>query len=111
MAGQLITVSPIVQARLHRLLVECLGHVKRGQQLAEFINEERVEAAAQQLQQLQLQLTRARATIDIAEREAKAAAKLVEAQAAVLAQLIAVLKSEEFSGQAGFRRRAGLGAG
>jgi multidrug resistance efflux pump len=101
-AGQLITVSPIVQARLHRLLVKCLDHVKRGQQLAEFINEERVQAAAQQLQQLQLQLTRARATIDIAEREGKAAAKLVEAQAAVLAQLIAVLKSEESLVKQGF---------
>jgi multidrug resistance efflux pump len=94
-AGQLTAVSPIVQARLHRLLVQCLDHVKRGQQLAEFINEERVEASAQQLQQLQLQLTRARATINIAEREAKAAAKLVEAQAAVLNQLTAVLKSED----------------
>jgi multidrug resistance efflux pump len=94
-AGQVTAVSPIVQARLQRLLVDCLDHVKRGQQLAEFVNEERAEAAAQQLQQLQLQLTRARATIDIAEREAKAAAKLVEAQAAVFNQLAAVLKSED----------------
>jgi membrane fusion protein, multidrug efflux system len=101
-AGELTPISPIVQARLQRLLVECLDHVKRGQQLAEFTNEATAESAAQQLQQLELQLTRARATIDIAEREANAAAKLVEAQAAVLRQLTAVLKAEDPLVQKGF---------
>jgi multidrug resistance efflux pump len=94
-AGQLTPVAPIVQARLQKLLVACPDHVKRGQPLAEFINEATVESAAQQLQHLQLQLTQARATIDIAEREAKAAAKLVEAQAAVLTQLTAVYNAED----------------
>jgi multidrug resistance efflux pump len=101
-AGQLTAVSPIVQARLQALLVPCLDHVKRGQRLAEFTNEATAEAAAQQLQQLELRLTQARATIDIAEREARAAAKLVEAQTAVLNQLIAVLKSEDSLVKQGF---------
>src|SRR3974390_937046 len=68
-AGQLTAISPIIQARLERLLLGCLDHVKRGQRLAEFINEERVEAAAQQLQQLHLQLTRAPSTRDRHKQE------------------------------------------
>ena len=60
-AGELTAVSPIVQARLQRLFVQCLDHVTRGQSLAEFDNEATAEFAAQQLQQLQLQLTQARA--------------------------------------------------
>jgi multidrug resistance efflux pump len=76
--------------------------VKRGQQLAEFINEATAQLAAQQLQQLELELTRARATIDIDEREAKAAAKLVEAHVAVLNQLTAVLKAQDPLVQKGF---------
>jgi multidrug resistance efflux pump len=94
-AGQLTAISPIVQARLQTLLVQCLDHVKRGQQIAEFVNEATEESAAQQLQQLQLQLTQARATIEIAAHEAEAAAKLVEAQKAVLTQLIAVQQAED----------------
>jgi multidrug efflux pump subunit AcrA (membrane-fusion protein) len=85
-AGELTAVSPIVQARLQRLFVRCLDHVTRGQRLAEFDNEATAEAAAQQLQQLQLQLTQARAAIDIADREAEAAHKLVEAQTALWTQ-------------------------
>jgi multidrug resistance efflux pump len=101
-AGQLTAISPIVQARLEKLLVACPDRVKRGQKLAEFINEATVEAASQQLQNLELQLTQARATIDIAEREAKAAAKLVDAQTAVLNQQIAVLNAEDPLVQKGF---------
>ncbi len=101
-AGELTAISPIVQARLERLFVVCPDRVKRGQKLAEFINEATVEAASQQLQNLELQLTQARATIDIAEREAKAAAKLVEAQQAVLNQQIAVLAAEDPLVQKGF---------
>ena len=75
-AGELTAISPIVQARLQRLLVNCLDHVTRGQRLAEFDNEMTAEAATQQLQQLQLRLTQARAQIDIADRKAEAARKL-----------------------------------
>ena len=94
-AGRLTTISPIVQARLERLLVNCLDHVKQGQRLAEFRNEETAEAAAQQLLQLQLQLSRARAEIYIADRQAEAAKKLVEAQQALYEQQVRVLKAED----------------
>jgi multidrug resistance efflux pump len=94
-AGQLTAISPIVQARLERLYVGCLDHVTRGQRLAEFRNEETLQAAAQQLQQLQLALTQAHAGIDIADRQAQAALKLVDAQAALLKQQTAVLKAED----------------
>jgi multidrug resistance efflux pump len=94
-AGELTAVSPIVQARLQRLFVRCLDHVTRGQRLAEFDNEATAEAAAQQLQQLQLQLTQARAAIDIADREAEAAHKLVEAQTALWTQQRAVFRAED----------------
>jgi multidrug resistance efflux pump len=93
-AGELTAVSPILQARLQRLLVNCLDHVTRGQRLAEFDNEMTAEAAAQQLQQLQLQLTQARAQIEIADRQAEAARKLVDAQRALFNQLVSVLKAE-----------------
>ena len=93
-AGELTAISPIVQARLQRLLVSCLDHVTRGQRLAEFDNEITAEAAAQQLQQLQLQLTQARAQIEIADRQAEAARKLVDAQRALFNQLVSVLKAE-----------------
>ena len=94
-AGELTAVAPIVQARLQHLFVQCLDHVVRGQRLAEFDNEATVEAAAQQLQQLQLQLTQARAQIDIADQEARAARKLVDAQVALFNQLVVVLKAED----------------
>ena len=94
-AGELTAVSPIVQARLEHLFVHCLDHVKRGQRLAEFRNEATAEAAAQQLQQLQLELTQARANIAIADQEAQAAYKLVEAEAALFKQQTAVLKAED----------------
>jgi multidrug resistance efflux pump len=94
-AGELTAVAPIVQARLQRVFVQCLDHVVRGQRLAEFDNEATVEIAAQQLQQLELQLTQARAEIDIADREAQAARKLVDAQVALYNQLVAVLKAED----------------
>jgi multidrug resistance efflux pump len=93
-AGELTAVSPIVQARLVQLFVQCLDHVTRGQRLAEFLNEATAEAAAQQLLQLELELTQARAAIDIADQEAKAAQKLVEAQAALYKQQVAVLAAE-----------------
>jgi multidrug efflux pump subunit AcrA (membrane-fusion protein) len=89
-AGELTAVSPIVQARLEKLLVKCLDHVTRGQKLAEFRNEATIESAAQQLQQLQLQLTQARTQIDIDEQAAQAAQKLVEAQHALYDQLVLV---------------------
>jgi multidrug resistance efflux pump len=94
-AGELTAVAPIVQARLQRLFVHCLDQVVRGQRLAEFDNEAAVEAAAQQLQQLQLELTQARAQIEVAEQEAEAARKLVDAQLALYNQLVAVLKAED----------------
>ena len=94
-AGELTAVSPIVQARLQRLFVRCLDHVTRGQPLAEFDNEATAQAAAQQLQQLQLQLTQARAAVDIADRQAEAAHKLVEAQTALWTQQRAVFQAED----------------
>jgi multidrug resistance efflux pump len=93
-AGELTAVSPIVQARLQRLYVKCLEHVTRGQVLAEFENEATVQFAAQQLQQLKLQLTQARAGIEITEQQAQAARKLVEAQEALWKQQIAVFEAE-----------------
>ena len=93
-AGELTAVSPIVQARLQRLFVHCLDHVTRGQILAEFNNEATAQFAAQQLQQLQLQLTQARAAIEIAEQAAQAARKLVEAQEALWKQQIAIFDAE-----------------
>jgi len=93
-AGELTAVSPIVQARLKRLFVKCLDHVKSGQILAEFDNEATVQFAAQQLQQLQLQLMQARAEIEITEQEAQAAHKLLEAQDALWKQQIAILDAE-----------------
>ena len=93
-AGELTAVSPIVQARLQRLFVHCLDHVTRGQILAEFNNEATAQFAAQQLQQLQLQLTQARAGIEIAEQAAQAARKLVEAQEALWKQQIAIFDAE-----------------
>jgi multidrug resistance efflux pump len=47
------------------------------------------------LQQLELQLTQARAAIDIADREAEAAHKLVEAQTALWMQQRAVFEAED----------------
>jgi multidrug resistance efflux pump len=93
-AGELVAVSPIVQARLQKLFVHCLDHVTRGQRLAEFNNEATVEFAAQQLQQMQLQLTQAREQVNIDVQEAEAAKKLVEAQDALWKQQIAVLDAE-----------------
>ena len=94
-AGELTTVSPIIQARLKRLLVHCLDHVTRDQPVAEFVNEEREQSAAQQLQQLELELSRARAGIEIAGHEADAAQKLVEAQRALYRQQVSVLQAED----------------
>ena len=93
-AGELTAVSPIVQARLQKLFVHCLDHVMRGQKLAEFANEATVELADQQLQQLQLQQTQARASIEIAAQEVEAAHKLVEAQEALWKQQIAIFNAE-----------------
>ncbi len=94
-AGELTAESPIVQARLQRLLVKCLDHVTRGQPLAEFVNEAVVETANQQLQQLELQLAESRAEIAIADREAETAKKLIDAQDALLQQQVAVLHAED----------------
>jgi multidrug resistance efflux pump len=94
-AGELTAVAPIVQARLQHVFVHCLDHVVRGQRLAEFDNEATVEAAAQQMQQLQLQLTQARVQIEIADRQAEAAHKLVDAQLALFNQLVSVFKAAD----------------
>src|SRR5215469_11232201 len=94
-AGELSAIAPIVQARLKRVFVRCLDHVVRGQRLAEFENEATVQTAAQQLQQLRLELTQARADIDVTDREAEAARKLVDAQMALLNQLVAVMKAQD----------------
>jgi multidrug resistance efflux pump len=94
-AGELTAVAPIVNARLKRLVVHCLDRVIKGQRLAEFENEATAESAAQQLQRLQLGLIQARAQIEIAASEAQAARKLVDAEAALLQQQIAVLKAED----------------
>lgn len=92
-AGELSAIAPIVQARLKQVFVRCLDHVVRGQNLAEFENEAVVETAAQQLQQLELQLTQARAEIDIATSQEGAARKLIDAQSALRDQLKTVLKA------------------
>jgi multidrug resistance efflux pump len=94
-AGELTAHSPIVQARLQRLFVKCLDHVTRGQRLAEFVNEAVMQTADQQVQQLELQLAQTRAEIDIADREAETAHKLVDAQDALLQQQVAVLRAED----------------
>jgi multidrug resistance efflux pump len=94
-AGELTAVSPIVQARLQQLLVKCLDHVTQGQRLAEFVNEATQQSSAQQLLQLQLQLTQARAQIDISDREAQVAQKLTDAQLVLLKQQREVLKAQE----------------
>ena len=94
-SGELTAVAPIVQARIQRVLVNCLDRVVQGQHLAEFENEATVENAAQQLKQLELQLTQARAEIDIAEAQAQVALKLVDAQVALFDQLKAVLKAQD----------------
>jgi multidrug resistance efflux pump len=94
-SGELTAESPIIQARLQHLFVQCLDHVTRGQRLAEFINEAIVQTADQQIQQLELQLAQTRAEIDIAEREADTARKLVDAQNALWEQQVAVLKAED----------------
>jgi multidrug resistance efflux pump len=94
-AGELTAESPIVQARLQRLFVKCLDRVKRGQRLAEFYNDAAVQYADQQMQQLELQLAQARAEIDVADREAQAARKLVDAQVALLNQQKSVLVAED----------------
>ena len=93
-AGELTAESPIVQARLERLLVKCLDHVSKGQRLAEFSNEAMVELAGQEVQQLQFQLAQAQAEVEIADREAEAAQKLTDAQNALLQQQVAVLQAE-----------------
>jgi multidrug resistance efflux pump len=94
-SGELTAQSPIVQARLERLYVNCLDHVTRGQRLAEFRNDAMVQLADQQVLQLEFQLEQARAEIDIADREAQAAAKLTDAQKALLQQQVAVLQAED----------------
>jgi multidrug resistance efflux pump len=93
-AGELTAVSPVVQARLQKLFVHCLDHVTRGQKVAEFANEATAEFADQQLQQLQLQQTQARADVEIAGQQAEAARKLVEAQEALWKQQIAIFDAE-----------------
>ena len=95
MAFELTAVSPIVQARLDRLFVRCLDHVTTGQRLAEFTNEATAQAAAQQVQQLQLELTQARAGIEIARHEAEAARKLADAQLALYHQQVTILQAED----------------
>lgn len=101
-AGELTAVAPIVQSRLKQLFVRCLDHVARGQRLAEFENEATVELAAQQLQQLQLQLTESRAEIDIALGQAEAARKLIDAQSSLRDQLAIVLKAMDQLMKSGF---------
>jgi len=94
-AGELTAHSPIVQARLERLFVKCLDHVKRGQRLAEFYNDAAAQFADQQVQQLELLLSQAQAQISVADRESEAAGKLVDAQVALLNQQQAVLEAED----------------
>jgi multidrug resistance efflux pump len=93
-AGELVAVSPIVQARLQHLFVHCLDRVKAGQRLVEFDNEATVEFAAQQLLALQLQLTLAQQGIEVATQQMGAAKKLVEAQDALWKQQIAIMDAE-----------------
>jgi multidrug resistance efflux pump len=92
-AGELAAIAPIVQARLKRVFVRCLDQVVRGQRLAEFENEATVQTATQQLQQLELQLTQARAEIDIAKSQGSAARQLIDAQTALRNQLNNVLQA------------------
>jgi multidrug resistance efflux pump len=114
-AGDLTSVSPIVQARLKELLVHCLDHVKQGQRVAEFSNEATAEAAEQQLQQLILQLQQAESQTKVADAQAAAAQKLVEAQEATVAQLAKVsqaydvlVKSDSVAALAGENAKAAL---
>lgn len=92
-AGEFTAVSPIVQARLQNVFVTCLDRVTRGRRLAEFDNEATVQAAAQQLKNLELQLLQARAQVDIAATEAQAARKLYEAQLLLTDELRDVLRA------------------
>jgi multidrug resistance efflux pump len=92
-AGELTAVTPIVQARLQNVFVTCLDRVSRGQRLAEFDNEATVQAAAQQLKNLELQLLQARAQVEIAATEAEAARKLHEAQLLLTDELRAVFRA------------------
>jgi len=94
-AGELTAIAPIVQARLAQRFVKCLDHVKRGQRVAEFVNEATIQNAEQQTLALKLQLTQTMESIRIADSAAKAAAKLVDAQNAVLKIQMAVLKAED----------------
>ena len=94
-AGELTAVSPIVQARLQQLFVHCLDRVTRGQRLAEFRNEVTVDTAAQQLLQLELELTQAQAAIQIAGHQMQVAQKLIDSQAAVLRQQTSILKAQD----------------
>ena len=92
-SGELTAQSPIVQARLERLYVK-LPRPCDAWSAAGRISERRhgVQLADQQVQQLEFQLEQARAEIDIADREAQAAAKLTDARRkALLQQQIAVL--------------------
>ncbi len=93
-AGELTAVSPIAEARLQKLFVNCLDHVVKGQRVAEFDNEATVEGANQLIQQLELLRRQALAESDIAKSQSDAARKVVEAQTAELQQAHAVLKAE-----------------
>ncbi|HLY56687.1 MAG TPA: efflux RND transporter periplasmic adaptor subunit [Stellaceae bacterium] len=92
--GQLTPVNPISQVRLKKLMVKCLDFVSRGQVLAQLENEVTAQAADQQLQQFELQLAEARSGAAVADKEAAAARKYLEAQAAVRDQLEQVLKAQ-----------------
>jgi multidrug resistance efflux pump len=93
-AGELAPVTPISQARVKRLDAHCLDYVTRGQVIARLENEFTLEASAQQVQQLRLELARAVSDVEVATKEADAAGSYHAAQVAVLAQMRKVFKSE-----------------
>lgn len=92
--GQLSPVNPISQVRVKKLLSKCLDYVSRGQVLAQLENEVTAQAADQQLRQLELQLADARAEAAVADKEAEAARRYLDAQSAVRDQLQEVLKAQ-----------------
>jgi multidrug resistance efflux pump len=77
-----------------QLKARCLDYVSRGQAIAVLENEFTVEAATQQLQQLQLELLRAKSDVEVATKEADAAEQYYQAQLAVQHQMEQVYKSE-----------------
>lgn len=92
--GQLTPVNPISQVRIQKLYVKCLDYVSEGQVLADMLNDITKQAGAQELDQLAIELAQAQEEAAIADKEASAAIKYHDAQAAVENQLETVYDAE-----------------